>query len=224
MSELRAYFGGTFDPVHWGHLRSAEQLARQIGLQQIVLLPNNVPPHRPQPEASAEQRLAMLKAAIENNPLFTIDDRELQRASPSWTVTSLEMIRAEQGPQQPLAFIIGQDALLTINQWHSWQELLELSHLIVCQRPGYASQHPDPRIEAWISQHSVDNSAALNQTAKGCIFHANTELISISATDIRRRHYQQQDCHDLLPQPVIDYIEKTGLYRDRTRHDILNNE
>lgn len=224
MFDLCAYFGGTFDPVHWGHLRSAEQLARKIDLQQIVLLPNNVPPHRPQPEASPEQRLAMLKAAIVNNPLFTIDDRELRRASPSWTVTSLELIRREHGPHQPLAFIIGQDALLTLNQWHCWQDLLELSHLIVSRRPGYATQHSDPRIEAWLTQHTITDSAALNKAANGFIYQVETDLISISATDIRRRLYQHQDCQDLLPKPVIDYIEKSYLYRDRARYDIINTE
>lgn len=224
MSELYAYFGGTFDPIHWGHLRSAEQLAQQMCLKKIILLPNNRPPHRPQPEASPEQRLAMIRAAIDDNPLFSLDDRELQRSSPSWTVTSLELIRAEKGPNQPLAFIIGQDALLTINQWHCWQDLLELSHLIVCHRPGYANQHPDPRIESWITQHITRDSSELNKRPNGFIYQANTELISISATDIRRRRHLQQACQDLLPKPVLDYIEKSGLYRDSVRHGILNSE
>ena len=107
MASLQALFGGTFDPIHYGHLQTVEALARQVGLRQVTLLPNNVPPHRPQPEASAAQRVAMVELAIADRPLFNLDTRELARQTPSWTVETLEQLRAERGAAQPLAFIIG---------------------------------------------------------------------------------------------------------------------
>ncbi|WP_333892245.1 adenylyltransferase/cytidyltransferase family protein, partial [Atlantibacter subterraneus] len=94
---LLAYYGGTFDPIHFGHIKPVEALARQVGLQKVVIIPNNVPPHRPQPEASSAQRKAMIEAAIHNNALFELDDRELQRAMPSWTADTMEALRNEQG-------------------------------------------------------------------------------------------------------------------------------
>lgn len=134
MASLQALFGGTFDPIHYGHLQTVEALARQVGLRQVTLLPNNVPPHRPQPEASAAQRVAMVELAIADRPLFNLDTRELARQTPSWTVETLEQLRAERGAAQPLAFIIGQDSLLSLHKWHRWESLLDLCHLLVCQR------------------------------------------------------------------------------------------
>ncbi|MGV2399119.1 MAG UNVERIFIED_CONTAM: nicotinate-nucleotide adenylyltransferase, partial [Klebsiella aerogenes] len=113
MTQLQAMYGGTFDPVHYGHLKPVEILANQIGLSRVIIVPNNVPPHRPQPEATSAQRVHMLELAIADKPLFVLDERELQRDTPSWTAQTLQEWRQEQGPEQPLAFIIGQDSLLT---------------------------------------------------------------------------------------------------------------
>ena len=115
-SSLLALYGGTFDPIHYGHLKSVEALARLVKLKSVTIMPNNVPPHRPQPEASSAQRKEMIELAIANHPLFTLDDRELTRTTPSWTVETLEQLRAELGPKQPLAFIIGQDSLLNLHR------------------------------------------------------------------------------------------------------------
>ncbi len=214
MSELHAVFGGTFDPIHNGHLHAVEALAAQTGLQKVTLLPNNQPPHRPQPEASPAQRLAMLRCAIQGLPLFEIDCRELQRDTPSWTVTTLELMRAERGTEQPLAFIIGQDSLITLNKWHRWQELSSLCHLLVCRRPGYQTQPDDPKLQQWIRKHLTRDVQKLHQQPAGLILLADTPLYSISATDIRQRFQAGLPCNDLLPAPVIDYIEHAGLYRD----------
>lgn len=214
MSELSALFGGTFDPVHYGHLHPAEALAQQVGLKKVTLMPNNVPPHRPQPEASAAQRVAMLQCAIADRPLFDIDTRELQRQTPSWTVTTLEALREERGPRQPLGFIIGQDSLLSLHKWHRWQELLSLCHLLVCKRPGYATEMGSPEMQQWLEQHQTQDSAALHNAPAGHIWLAETPLYAISATEIRQRRHQGQSCSTLLPAAVIDYIDRTGLYRD----------
>lgn len=113
MKSLQALFGGTFDPVHYGHLKPVETLANLIGLTRVTIIPNNVPPHRPQPEATSVQRKHMLELAIADKPLFTLDERELKRNAPSYTAQTLKEWRQEQGPDVPLAFIIGRDSLLT---------------------------------------------------------------------------------------------------------------
>lgn len=213
MASLHALFGGTFDPIHYGHLKTVQALAQEVGLRQVTLLPNNVPPHRPQPEASAAQRVAMVKLAIDELPLFNLDTRELERQTPSWTVETLEQLRAERGAQQPLAFIIGQDSLLSLHKWHRWQRLMDLCHLLVCQRPGYANSMPTPELQRWLEQHQTQDALALHHQPAGLIWLADTPLVPISATDIRLRRHQGLACDDLLPPAVIDYINHQGLYR-----------
>ncbi|MCU5774130.1 nicotinate-nucleotide adenylyltransferase [Erwiniaceae bacterium BAC15a-03b] len=209
---LHALFGGTFDPIHFGHLRPVEALARQVGLQQVTLLPNNVPPHRPQPEASPAQRVAMVRLAIADLPLFHLDERELQRSTPSWTADTLAELRAERGDQQPLAFIIGQDSLLSLHKWHRWQDLLSLCHLLVCKRPGYATQMENARQQQWLDSHLTQDARALQRQPAGLIFLADTPLVAISATEIRQRRQHGQSCDDLLPAAVTAYINREGLY------------
>lgn len=209
---LHAILGGTFDPIHYGHLRPAEALAAQVGLQKVTLMPNNVPPHRPQPLASPAQRIAMVRLAIADNPLFEIDLREMQRDSPSYTLETLEALRAERGAHQPLAFIIGQDSLLTLHRWHRWQELLSFCHLLVCQRPGYRSEMDTPERQQWLNRHLTQHAQALQQTPAGLIFLAETPRIDISATEIRARRRQGASCRDLMPLAVSDYIDREGLY------------
>lgn len=210
---LLALFGGTFDPIHYGHLLPVEALAKEIGLSQIALLPNNVPPHRPQPQANTQQRLDMLQLAIAGSDLFSIDTRELKRSIPSYSIDTLEEIRDEQGKHRPLAFIIGQDSLLSLHKWHRWQSLLDYCHLLVCARPGYANHLDTPELELWLNTHLTDDSTQLCQRPHGLIYLAHTPLLNISATDIRRRQQQNQPYDDLVPPTVQHYIQQQGLYR-----------
>ncbi|QOL13861.1 nicotinate-nucleotide adenylyltransferase [Dickeya dianthicola] len=210
---LTAYFGGTFDPIHYGHLRPVTALAQEIGLQRVILLPNNVPPHREQPEASASQRKTMVELAVRDNPLFQIDDRELQRVTPSYTIETLEALRAEKGADAPLAFVIGQDSLLTLHRWHRWQEILDYCHLLVCARPGYHRQLDTAELETWLTAHQTHTADQLHRRSHGLIYLAHTPLLPISATDIRHRRQQGLGCHDLLPDSVLKYIDTHGLYR-----------
>lgn len=209
---LHALFGGTFDPIHYGHLHPVEALAREVGLQQVTLLPNNVPPHRPQPEASAAQRVEMVRLAIAGHPLFDLDQRELQRETPSWTVETLRQLRQERGGQQPLAFIIGQDSLLSLHKWHRWQDLLSLCHLLVCKRPGYPASMENSELQQWLDAHLTTDAAALHQQPAGWIYLADTPLVAISATEIRERRHRGASCDDLLPAAVTAYIDREGLY------------
>ncbi|MGK2960253.1 MAG: nicotinate-nucleotide adenylyltransferase [Candidatus Malihini olakiniferum] len=212
-AELIAYFGGTFDPIHYGHLRPVTALADEIGLTRITLMPNNAPPHREQPEASAQQRKLMVELAIADKPLFTIDDCELQRITPSCTIDTMEMIHTEMGDKIPLVFIIGQDSLLTLHSWHRGQELLKVCHLLVCARPGYRTKLDTPEQQAWLEAHRVKNAAALHSQLHGLIYLAHAPLVTISATDIRQRRQNGQPCNDLVPPAVLHFMDAHGLYR-----------
>ncbi len=213
MTDLYAVYGGTFDPIHYGHLRTVEALAGIVGLKQVIIMPNNVPPHRPQPEASSAQRRDMVQLAIRNRPLFRLDERELQRTTPSWTVETLEALRDELGPQRPLAFIIGQDSLLGLPGWHRYEALMSLCHLLVCRRPGYAPEMPNADHQSWLNRHLTHSVDELHQLPAGRIFMADTPLWDISATEIRQHLAARRDCETLIPAPVLDYINQAGLYR-----------
>jgi len=219
--ELHALYGGTFDPIHYGHLKPVEALATQVGLHKVTLLPNNVPPHRPQPEASPEQRVEMVRLAITGNPLFELDLRELKRDTPSFTIDTLAELRRERGIQQPLAFIIGQDSLLTLHTWHRWQELLSFCHLLVCQRPGYSQEMTLPEQQQWLLQHLVTQSDELHRSPAGKVYLAPTPRVAISATEIRERYHQGKPVDDLLPPAVSEFIQREGLYRKLNPHAIL---
>lgn len=213
MNQLQALFGGTFDPVHYGHLKPVEALANLIGLSQVIIMPNNVPPHRPQPEASSLQRKTMIQRAIADKPLFRLDERELQRDTPSWSSQTIQAWREEQGPARPLAFIIGQDSLLSFPTWHRYETILDHCHLLVCRRPGYPQQMSDEASQQWLEQHLTHRIDDLHALPAGKIFLAETPWLNISATLIRERLSRGEACDDLLPESVLDYIKQQGLYR-----------
>lgn len=212
---LTALFGGTFDPIHYGHLRPAISLAQEVGLKQIVLLPNKIPPHKPHPIATIKQRLTMLALAIEDMPLFTIDTREIapnDANRPSYTIDTLQQWRNENGKTASLAFIIGQDSLLNLPSWHKWQSLLDYCHLIICQRPNYAARTDNVEFQQWIDKNRTNNVKHLHDSAQGYIYFSHTPLEDISATQIRQKIKDQQSCEDLLPLKVRQYIQQQGLY------------
>lgn len=211
-SRLTALYGGTFDPIHYGHLKPVEALAKQVALQQVTIMPNNVPPHRQQPLANSQQRKAMVELAIAEKPLFHLDDRELQRETPSYTVETLEQLRAEIGATQPLAFIIGQDSLLNLQRWHRWETLLTLCHLLVCQRPGYSLTMNTPAEQQWLDTHLTSSVEQLHAQPAGKIYLAQTPMYDISATNIRQRLEQHLPCDDLLPPAVAEFIRQHQLY------------
>lgn len=179
----------------------------------MIWLPNNIPPHRPQPEASSQQRLAMVRLALQPFGAFKVDTRELEKPTPSYTIETLKAFRQEIGEKQPLAFIIGQDSLLSIDTWHKWEELLDVCHLLVCARPGYQTTFTSPQMQTWLEQHQTKQQADIHCLPAGKIFLADTPLYNISATDIRARHKAGLDCHDLLPESVENYIKQHQLYR-----------
>lgn len=213
MTQLQAMYGGTFDPVHYGHLKPVEVLANQLNLANVMLVPNNVPPHRPQPTATSEQRQQMLELAIADNPLFILDTRELQRPTPSYTAQTVADWRQQQGSTSPLAFIIGQDSLLTFPGWHNADTILDNAHLIVCRRPGYPLVMANPRDQQWLEAHLTEDAELLRSRPAGVIYLAQTPWFDISATLIRQRLQQGESCADMLPAAVLDYINQHNLYR-----------
>lgn len=213
MTALKAMYGGTFDPVHYGHLKPVEILANLIGLSRVIIMPNNVPPHRPQPEATSAQRKAMLELAIADKPLFELDERELQRDTPSYTSETLKAWRSEQGLTQPLAFIIGQDSLLNFPSWHEYESILENAHLLVCRRPGYPMTMKEEAHQQWLERHLTHNADDLHHAPAGKIYLAETPWFNISATLIRERLQKGGSCDEMLPASVLAYIHAQGLYR-----------
>lgn len=212
-NRILALYGGTFDPIHQAHINTVKAMAAEACLEQVILLPNNVPPHRPQPKANAQQRLMMAQLAVNGDPLFRVDDRELHRDALSYTVETLRQYRSEIGSRRPLAFIIGQDSLLSIDTWHEWDKILTLCHILVCKRPGYTLDFPSERLADWFVQHLITTPDSLHKRPSGYIFLADTPLFPISATNIRERLKNGEDCRDQLAPAVQDYILEQGLYR-----------
>ena len=204
--------GGTFDPVHYGHLRPAVELREGLGLTELRLIPCGVPPHRGAPGAGAEQRLAMLKLAVGDEPGLRIDERELRRPGPSYMVDTLSSLRAELG-ETPMGLIIGMDAFLGLDRWHRWRELADLGHLLVMRRPGVA---PPARGELadLLAARRVDEAAALRGRGGGGVLLCEVTQLEISASRIRELVREGRSTRFLLPDPVRDYIGAAGLYRD----------
>ncbi|UAJ64851.1 nicotinate-nucleotide adenylyltransferase [Candidatus Schneideria nysicola] len=215
MSTLLAFYGGTFDPIHYGHLKSAYALIQLIGLKKIIFMPNNIPPHRTQPKASPKQRLDMINLAISEMPkgIFTADDYELKNNSiPSWTVETFENQRIKYGLTISIGLIIGQDSFLTFPKWYRSRDLLNLCHILVCTRPGY------PNIQfcsqtKWLADRMTNNPLDLFNKPAGLIYYATTTKLKISSSEIRNRYYIGQSCKSLLPESVNHYIQYTRLYR-----------
>jgi len=203
--------GGTFDPIHRGHLQPALQAMQTLGLVQIRLMPNHIPPHRPQPIASAEQRLAMVRLAAENHPGFVVDDRELQRHTPSYTIDTLIELRKEL-PDTPLGFLIGMDSLLSLPTWHRWQELCDYAHLIVSVRPGWEAQFSEPLASFVASHRLADNNQIHHQLAGGVLLLEN-DPVAISASQLRLELASGIISTEWLPDAVAEYIAQEQIYR-----------
>lgn len=199
--------GGTFDPIHHAHLRTALEVAEHFGIADMRLIVGNVPPHRPQPLATSAQRLAMLQAAIATEPRLQADDRELRRTGQSYSVDTLQGLRTEIGDERPLLFTLGFDAFLHFQRWHRWDEILTLAHLVVVQRPAY-SLPPNGWYEPFLSTNPDD----LRTTPAGRIYLLPVTALDISATNIRELLKQGKNPRYLLPDSVLDYIQRHQLY------------
>lgn len=203
--------GGTFDPVHFGHLRPAVELAEAYELDALYLLPNHRPVHRGPASASTERRIAMLQLAIEATPKLAIDAREALRDTPSYTYDTLREIRAEQ-PAATLLFFMGLDAFAKYDTWHNWEEILEMANLVVVDRPN--AEHSGFSADLLARQRNFLGEV-ITDGRSGVIEQCNVTQLEISATDIRRRIAKNLSVQFLLPAPVSEYISEQSLYKAR---------
>ncbi len=210
-------FGGTFDPVHLGHLRPALELAEVLELERLHILPAGHPPHRRAPHATTEQRLAMLRRAVAGQPGFELDEREIRRSGPSYMVDTLAEVRAEIGETTPLALLLGMDAFLGLASWHQWERLSELAHLVVSHRPGWSPQGLEDQggpLAAFTASRRVTDTGELHRAPAGRLYLQPVSQLDISSSRIRELLAAGRSPRYLLPESVHDYIQDNRLYRE----------
>ena len=214
---LIGIFGGTFDPIHYGHLRTAEEIGEIAHLREVRFIPAGMPRLRATPVAPPRHRVAMVHLAIEDNPRFELDEREVQRQGISRTVESLREMKQEL-KGVGLCFITGADAFAKLAEWHSWRELFQLCHFIVAVRPGYASAINRDELPEELKEECkgrwVSSADSLRQTPSGLIFIAQTTLLDISATTIRARVASGKSLRYLVPDSALNYIAANNLYSE----------
>lgn len=204
--------GGTFDPIHFGHLRPALEISEKLELSECRFIPSAKPPHRWQPKASVEHRNKMVKRAIKQYPGFVFDDREYQRLVsddvPSYTIDTVQSIRKEID-DEPLAMIVGMDAFQSFTKWRDWEKILENVHLIVAARPGYSDEQKQ---QAWVKARLTEDTKDLHNASAGLVYFCEVTQLDISATFIRNRIKDGQSCAYLTPKKVLKYLTKHALY------------
>lgn len=212
MRELRVFYGGTFDPVHNGHLAIA-RAARDALAVDIRLMPAADPPHRAPTGASAVDRAEMLRLAIAGTCGLLLDRRELERGGPSWTIDTLRALRAEFGPDAPIAWLVGADSFVGLPTWKCWRELFGLAHFIVAERSGSPIDGTlDPELAEVLAGRWVNEPDALRRSPAGRVLQLHQPLQAHAATDLRQRIAAGLPWRPLVPSAVADYIVAHGLY------------
>ncbi len=210
LRQLIGLFGGTFDPIHLGHLDIAKKLLNQYPFASIQFIPCHQPPELKSPHANAEHRLAMVRMAIVDYPQFSVNDIEMSRSGPSYTVDTLAKLR-EQMPDQSFCLILGSDVFAKFNQWEKWQDILKLTHIVVVNRLNC----PLPQ-EGWLKQllltHQTQDETALTTARSGLIFLSEITVTPHSATEIRHKIANGENLSSQLPPSIIEYIKAHGLY------------
>lgn len=214
---LVGIMGGTFDPIHFGHLRMAQELADTLNLSEIRFIPAATPPHKTQPSISAQHRLEMVRLAIADNPRFALDSRELQRAQydsslPSYTIDTLISLHGELGEETAIHLLMGSDAFLGLPTWHRWQELLGYCHIIVAHRPGFTVTENMPKpLKTFWDDSATTLIADLSRKNAGYILMQPITPLDISATRIREDLKKNLTPRYLMPERLIEYINKYHL-------------
>ncbi|MEQ1546017.1 nicotinate-nucleotide adenylyltransferase [Methyloglobulus sp.] len=206
-------FGGTFDPVHYGHLRSALEVKEIFGLEEVRLIPSSQPPHRSQPHATANMRVQMLNLAIANQPDLTIDTREIDRAGASYMVLTLESLR-QDFPDQPLLLFVGSDAFSQLTSWYQWQRLFDFAHIVVLTRPGFSVL----QLDEFFAVRQTSDREQLSEHLSGKLYCQPITQLDISATAIRKIFADRRSPAFLLPDAVIAYISQNKLYQAQIVH------
>lgn len=213
--QLIGLLGGTFNPIHFGHLRMAQELLISLQLDEVRFIPSANPPHKTAPAVSAAHRAEMVNIAISDNPKFTCDERELKRTGLSYTIDTLISMREELGDDAALCLIMGSDAFMSLNTWHRWQALLNVCHIILVQRPTAAAKPPKlpDELAILLQDHYTENGADLALTNAGCIIMQGISAQEISSTAIRQKLKLHQQPRYMMPDTVLNYIEQHQLYQ-----------
>jgi len=208
---MRAILGGTFDPIHWGHLNAVKHVCELIACDQLILLPSAQPPHRSYPGASAEQRLAMAKLAAQELPNCIADNWELLQPRKSYTQLTLSQFH-QRWPHDTLVFIVGEDAFAGLESWYQWQHLLDHAHIVVMRRPHSHNIFSDT-LQQWLAEVETKQPEQLRDQTNGYVYLAETPAFDISATAIRNAIQTEQAWTHLVPTTVANYIQTHQLYR-----------
>jgi nicotinate-nucleotide adenylyltransferase len=206
-----AIFGGTFDPIHIGHLRAAWEASEALDAE-VRIVPAKIPPHRPQPVAAAAERAAMLRAALAGLDRLALDLRELEREGPSYTFDTLTSLRAEIGGARPLVVLIGADAFAGLSEWHRWRELFDLAHMCVLTRPAQIPAMSG-ELAAEVASRTVDDMAGLREGPAGCVLNMVVSALGISATRIRALLAEGREPRWLVPDALLDDAALLQPYR-----------
>lgn len=194
-------FGGTFAPIHHGHLRLALELRERLQLQSVRIIPSGRPPHRDEPQVSAERRLEWVRLALQHEPGLLADDRELRRTGPSYTYDTLAELRAEL-PGRPLVLLLGDDAANQFHTWHRWREIPDLAHLVFVERP-YEPPAPSPELIARLRGRRAQQASDLHAREAGLWLTASIPPLAISSTRVRRLLKAGRSVRGLVPEAVI---------------------
>lgn len=221
---LVACFGGTFDPVHNGHLQAAREVGQRADCREVRLIPCHVPPHRETPSATPAARVAMLELAVMNDGKLKVDTRELERDGPSYTVDTLASLRKEFGDGVALGWVLGADAVAGLNGWRDWQRLPELAHLLLLDRPGYALPKRGAVAEL-LGPRLVTSMIDLHAEPAGRVWCVGQTPLSVSASAVREALASRRSAAHLLPLQVWAYIKQQQLYGyDRMLGDDAESE
>jgi nicotinate-nucleotide adenylyltransferase len=216
LNSLLGILGGTFNPIHYAHLRLAEELADALALERVRIIPANIPPHRETPRVSTQHRLQMVRLACAGNTRLEVDERECLRSGPSYTVDTLQELRAELGGEQPLCLLLGLDAFAQLTMWSRWERLFELAHIAIAQRPGFnldRASLPLP-LAAQLETRATETVSDMHMRPAGLIVVRPITALDISSTAIRAGIAEGASPRYLLPDSVLDYIRRHQLYKD----------
>ncbi|MCG7533897.1 nicotinate-nucleotide adenylyltransferase [Pseudoalteromonas sp. OOF1S-7] len=205
-----ALFGGTFDPVHLGHINMATQCVNKLGLSELRFIPNAVPVHKQGPTISTSDRLAMLQLATAHEPRFTIDPRELERDTPSYSLLTLQELKAEY-PDQALVFLMGMDSFNSLDKWYCWQEIVALCHIVVYQRPGDACA-PSEALQAYLAHARCTDTQTLSTRLDGLCYFLPGQPFEAASSTIRNAIKHRQAVEPWLNNAVLKYIQTHQLY------------
>jgi len=209
---LIGVLGGTFDPIHNGHIHLALEVRDKLKLDEVKLIPANIPPHRSTPTTSADDRKKMTELAICDQKNLSVDFREIENKNISYTINTLISLRTEF-PNDALFLIVGEDVFNMVDSWKDWQSLLNYTHIIVATRPDDDKNISD-ELKIWQDKNRIDDIKILKTTLSGYIFYINTPIVKISSSMIRKYYSEHKNIGVYLPANIITYIKDNNLYMD----------